>query len=75
MRFDTGGTESPFWVVWNERGGNPTVKHPTAESARAEAERLARKSPGARFHVLVVCGTCSVNDVVWSQPDYDEIPF
>lgn len=41
-----------FWVVWNEGGGAPTVKHPDYASARREAQRLARAVPGQRFVVL-----------------------
>lgn len=39
-----------FWMVLG--GGVPTFRHPTEGAARAEAERLARSSPGQEFVVL-----------------------
>ena len=55
-----------FWLVWNERGTNPTYKHPDEHSARVEAERLAKKY-GGQFHVLEVVATCEKNDVAWQN--------
>ncbi len=43
-----------FFMVWNEGGHSPTFKHSTIESAKQEAERLARKY-GGEFHVLKSC--------------------
>jgi hypothetical protein len=54
-----------FWMVWNEGSMISTVKHKTEESAKAEAERLARKHTGQNFHVLTSVGTCCKADVVW----------
>ncbi len=65
----------PFWVVWCDCGGVPTVKHITVEAARAEAERLARTNPGHRFHVLAALGHCSFNAVNWTEVEKDFIPF
>jgi hypothetical protein len=65
----------PFWLVWNERGGVPTYKHLTPESARAEAERLARLNPGGKFHVLAALGHCAFNAVNWTEVQKDFIPF
>jgi hypothetical protein len=65
----------PFWMVWNDMGGAPTHKHVTPESARAEAERLARLHPGRRFHVLAALGHCSFNAVNWTEVEKDFIPF
>jgi hypothetical protein len=67
--------QQPFWMVWNEQGHAPTFKHITVESARAEAERLARLNPGHQFHVLAALGHCSFNAVNWTQVDHDVIPF
>jgi len=44
--------ENAFYLVWNQNGGAPTVKHDSRQSAINEAERLARKCPGERFVVL-----------------------
>ena len=41
-----------FWMVWKENGGEPSHRHATLETAKAEAERLARVFPGSRFFVL-----------------------
>jgi hypothetical protein len=45
------------------------------ESARAEAERLARACPGDRFHVLAAVGCCEFNAVRWTNVDQDFVPF
>ena len=66
---------SPFWLVWNDRGGAPTYKHDTEQSARNEAERLARINQGQSFHVLRVVGTAARNDIAWTQYHPDEVPF
>lgn len=44
----------PFWLVWNEGGHAPRVKHPDQETAEREAERLAKVNPGQSFVVLAV---------------------
>lgn len=41
----------PFWVVWNPRRGQPTVKHQDFMGAMGEAGRLAGKE-GMPFYVL-----------------------
>lgn len=65
-----------FWLIWNERGSTPTVRHETKASARAEAERLARMNPGQSFHVLELVGTCKRVDVEWTnEVDPLEPPF
>ncbi len=64
----------PFWLVWNESGHAPTFKHDSEESARREAERLARNNPGQQFHVLQVVGTCQHKAVEWHEYEY-EPPF
>jgi hypothetical protein len=38
-----------FWVVWNEHGGPPRVRHDTQASARREAHRLATNNAGETF--------------------------
>lgn len=44
--------EPLFWVVWRDGGDSPSFKHRDFVSARAEAQRLARKHKGHRFVVL-----------------------
>jgi len=44
--------EFQFWVVWNPQQTGPTVRHSSAQVAKAEAERLAAAQPGDRFYVL-----------------------
>jgi hypothetical protein len=63
-----------FWMVWNEGNRQPTFKHKTEESARKEAERLARNCPGEVFHVLKVIATCQKVDVQWTEIEDDFIP-
>jgi len=41
-----------FWMVWRQGGGVPTFQHASEAGAINEAERLARKNPGAEFVVL-----------------------
>jgi hypothetical protein len=57
----------PFWMVWCERAGAPTVKHESYAAAKAEAERLARRNEGQSFHVLEVVGSATVNRVEWVE--------
>lgn len=63
-----------FWLVWNEAGHAPTFKHETEHGARKEAERLARKQPGSRFHVLALIGSCVKDDVRWTAVE-EQSPF
>ncbi len=65
-----------FWLIWNERGHAPTVRHETKAGAKAEAERLARMNPGQQFHVMELVGTCRRVDVEWIyEIDPYEPPF
>lgn len=41
-----------FWMVYVENGHSPQVKHESGDAAIAEAERLARLSPGKDVHIL-----------------------
>lgn len=63
-----------FFMVWNEGGHSPTFKHSTIESAKQEAERLARKY-GGEFHVLKSCCTAKLNDIIWTDHEIDDLPF
>ena len=69
-------TTSPFYLVWNEDGGVPRVKHPTQHSAENEAERLAQQYPGQRFVVLEPVSRFSVRRVnVERFQSTAEVPF
>ena len=71
-----------FWMVIGAgRPGGPTFRHPTKQSAKNEAERLARSNPGDEFTVLESLATVVRSEVQWemndldgSEPD-DEVPF
>lgn len=40
------------FFVWTKKGKAPRFHHATLESAQAEADRLARLMPGAKFIVM-----------------------
>ena len=61
------GRVETFWMIWNENGHAPTVKHTTVRAAKCEAERLARFNPGERFIVLEAIGSCIKRDVAWDD--------
>ena len=63
-----------FWMVWNEDGPGPRVKHETRARAEAEAKRLARANPGQRFVVLESCCAFESNDLVRVTYEHP-IPF
>jgi hypothetical protein len=64
-----------FWMVLGV--GTPTYKHTTLESAKTEAERLARACPGDEFTVLQSIATVKKSDISWDIHDeeYVESPF
>ncbi len=66
---------NPFWLVWNPVGGPPTYKHPSLESAKAEAERLARLYPGQSFFVLGTRGVARKVESAWSDLEAFDLPF
>lgn len=67
--------ESSFFMVYREGGASPTHRHTTEESAKQEAERIARESK-ARTFVLKAIACCVVKDVNWSElAEAGEIPF
>ncbi|HWJ71918.1 MAG TPA: hypothetical protein VNX29_02015 [Kaistia sp.] len=41
-----------FWMIHMTGGGPTGFRHPSAEAAEREAERLARANPGNEFVVL-----------------------
>jgi hypothetical protein len=65
-----------FWMVLGE--GRPNYRHTTIESARAEAERLARQHPEREFFVLESVAMVKKTNVQWENchQDFDEqMPF
>lgn len=54
----------PFWLVWNEDGRMPMVKHPSQDEAQQEAARLAGENPGKSFHVLAPMARISTSTEV-----------
>lgn len=71
---------NPFWMVVRLLGPSdcfnnaPTREHVTEQSARAEAERLARNNPGQRFAVLRSVAVACKHDVAWEEI-VSEMPF
>jgi len=72
-------SKGKFWMVLG--CGTPTMRHPSKQSAKHEAERLARISPGDEFVVLESLATVVKSDIVWELNDNDgsvpahDIPF
>ena len=65
----------PFWLVWNRRGRSPVYEHESYESARREAERLAKANPGNAFYVLAPAarGGFDRENMCWSHYHPTEI--
>lgn len=57
--------DKSFYMVLG--AGEPTYKHATLQSARAEAERLARIHRGEKFYVLGAVGVAVVDDLKWQD--------
>lgn len=60
------------FFVWSAgpNGQIPRFQHDTAESAKVEAERLARLNPGTEFHILHSVAFCVKQEVKWeAMPD------
>lgn len=51
------------FLVWNYSHGIPIYKHETYQSALDEAQRLAKKHPGAEFHVVKALSVSKVEAV------------
>lgn len=59
--------EPRFWMVYGMGQGQPTARHKTFDSARAEASRLARLNPGIDFFVLEAVGAARKVDVEFTD--------
>lgn len=72
-------SKGKFWMVVGN--GEPTYRHPSKQSAKTEAERLARLYTGQEFVVLESLATVVKSDMAWELNDIDgsvdcsEIPF
>ena len=65
-----------FWMVLGS--GEPSFHHSSSESAKREAERLARLHPGSTFTVLQSVCQVVKSDVSWQTHHLDdgtEVPF
>jgi hypothetical protein len=45
-----------FFMVWRDGSFATRFRHDTEHSAKAEAARLARETPGTKFYVLCALG-------------------
>ena len=66
---------SPFWMVWRVGGMLPSHRHTTEESARQEAQRLAKLHPGHEFIVLRAVAKVRKDEVQWRELSGHPIPW
>lgn len=64
-----------FYLVWAEETGRTNYRHSLIESARAEAERLARENPTRKFYVLEAKGFAEVPAPPAIYHELDDLPF
>ncbi len=66
--------KQPFWMVYGIGQGDPVCRHKQSFTAFAEAERLAKKCPGAEFVVLEAIGYFVKRDIdkVLLRPAIDD---
>lgn len=73
--------EQKIYLVWNPAGRSPSYIHPSHESAKNEAKRLARLHPDNKFYVLESVGVALKQEVAYyvhsdkPEPFDDGIPF
>lgn len=62
--------ESGKWFIWTKKGRPPRFAHDDEASALAEAQRLAFKFPGKKFHVMksVVKISVEAQEATGSEP-------
>jgi hypothetical protein len=61
-----------FYLVWRDGGGEPLVKYTVRYIAEAHARRLAKKNPGATFHVLKCRSTTTVDELGVAVTTYND---
>lgn len=68
--------EKTFYMVWRQGTGHIHFQHEIYESARREAERLARATPSATFYVLRAVGYAEIPPPpsIFKELE-EEIPF
>lgn len=64
-----------FWMVYGLDQGPPTYRHSSYELALAEAQRLARISPGTKFYVLRTVAVARKVDVEVAAIDAPDEPY
>lgn len=68
-----------MYLVFNKNGNMPQFVHETEESARKEAERLARNHRGEKFYVFEAIACVTLNEFKWAEIRGEnadqEIPF
>jgi hypothetical protein len=64
-----------IYYVYCPETGYTKYQHSTFESAKQEAERLARIYSGRRFQVLALVGQCIKADTIWDLVEPDTVPF
>ena len=69
-----GPRDVAFYMVFCQGRDAPKRMHETQDSARREAERLARSNPGEVFYVLRAMEFRQVNDMSRGQLD-EPLPF
>lgn len=66
-----------FWLVWCPTGATtPSYRHASPHDAIAEAERLARSAPNAKFYVLKATDVRYIDSMKRvALIDHDQPPF
>lgn len=65
------------YMIWRRGTKQISYEHPTIDSAKSEAEKIARLSSGQEVYVLKQVAVVKLNDVQWEKLDTEDpdIPF
>ena len=65
------------YMVWRKSTRDISYEHATIESAKAEAERIARIHAGGEVYILKQIAVVKTSDVHWERLDAEDpdIPF
>lgn len=69
---------SPFYMVYREGGGPPTVKHARYDLAEQEAKRISNASPGFNVFILAAVSRVKVpkhQEQEFYESQHDTVPF